>query len=255
MTSRTLWTVMRPCAPSPAVGLLLTASLLSGLTPCAWCCLPGLQDYDVCFNIFLERDFPLVEAFLLNRAFGSRGRVLVEPGDLATMCDGFGELLECYAFHYLNCADLGGVRREYFERLIKAMVSSFQLLCAADRTVLQNLFYDGHCIGSVSDGAGDCRTANFDLATAWKRIFRFLATQRDCSDLVRHTRCLVRALGSSACRPEATAAYNTTAIDFLFVFCQQDFSTRSSSVGHCSPSARNAVAVLVSILAVYRLWR
>ncbi|XP_075553180.1 uncharacterized protein LOC142585942 isoform X2 [Dermacentor variabilis] len=168
---------------------------------------------------------------------------------------GFGELLECYAFHYLNCADLGGVRREYFERLIKAMVSSFQLLCAADRTVLQNLFYDGHCIGSVSDGAGDCRTANFDLATAWKRIFRFLATQRDCSDLVRHTRCLVRALGSSACRPEATAAYNTTAIDFLFVFCQQDFSTRSSSVGHCSPSARNAVAVLVSILAVYRLWR
>ncbi|XP_037520297.1 uncharacterized protein LOC119396967 [Rhipicephalus sanguineus] len=254
MTTRTLWTVMRPCAPSQAVGLLLTASLLSGLAPCAWCCLPGLQDYDVCFNIFLERDFPLVEAFLLNRAFLSRGRVLVEPGDLETMCEGFGELLECYAFHYLNCADLGGVRREYFERLIKAMVSSFQLLCATNRTTLQNLFYDGHCIGSVSDGAGDCRTANFDLATAWKRIFRFRATQRDCSDLVRHTRCLVRALSSSSCRPEATTAYNTTAIDFLFVFCQQDFSDRSaaSSGGLCSPSPLNIATVLVTLLSLLK---
>lgn len=253
MTSRPPWSSL-----SSAVGLLLATSLLCGLTPSVRCCLPGLQDYDVCFNIFLERDFPLVEAFLLNRAFGSRGRVLVEPGDLATMCDGFGELLECYAFHYLNCADLGGVRREYFERLIKAMVSSFQLLCATDRTMLQNLFYDGHCIGSVSDGAGDCRTANFDLATAWKRIFRFRATQRDCSDLVRHTRCMVRALSSSPCRPEATTAYNTTAIDFLFVFCQQDFSSRSSasSCMHCSSHvATTAVALLVSTLAMYRLWR
>lgn len=256
MTSRPQWGV-RLSAPWPAVGLFLTASVLSGLAPGARGCLPGLQDYDVCFNIFLERDFPLVEAFLRNRAFGSRGRVLVEPGDLATMCDGFGELLECYAFHYLNCGDLGGVRREYFERLIKAMVSSFQLLCGKDRTMLQNLFYDGHCIGAVSDGAGDCRTANFDLGTAWKRVFRFRATQRDCSDLVRHTRCLVRALSSSRCRPEATTAYNTTAIDFLFVFCQQDFSAhRPTSLGeHLLPSAvTHVIALLVSTLTVHRHW-
>lgn len=86
MTSRSQWRV-RLSAPWPAVGLFLTASVFSGLAPGARGCLPGLQDYDVCFNIFLERDFPLVEAFLRNRAFGSRGRVLVEPGDLATMCE------------------------------------------------------------------------------------------------------------------------------------------------------------------------
>lgn len=164
------------------------------------------------------------------------------------MCDGYGELLECYVFHYLNCNDLGGVRREYFERLLKAMVSSFRLLCGANKSTLQNLFYDGHCIEGVANNAGDCKAANLDLGMAWKRIFRFRASQSDCVDLMRHTRCLVRALDSSGCRTEATTAYNTTAVDFLFVFCQQGFS---SSAFHalCDP-----VVLVTCLVIVLRQW-
>ncbi|KAM7308992.1 uncharacterized protein ISCGN_012623 [Ixodes scapularis] len=209
-------------------------------------CQPALQDYDVCFNIFLERDFPLVEAFLSNAAFGFRGRVLVEPGDLATMCDGFGELLECYVYHYLNCDDRGGVRRAYFERLLKAMVSSFQLLCGADRKTLQDLFYDGHCILKVANNAGGCRAANFEPATTWKRIFRFQAEQQDCLSMLRHTKCLSRALSKSGCRPEATSAYNTSVIDFLFVFCQQAFSSGSSEL--CRPPVGLAISLVIAVL-------
>lgn len=234
---------------SCAVGLLLGAAILSCSSAVVQGCQPALQDYDVCFNIFLERDFPLVEAFLSNAAFGSRGRVLVEPGDLITMCDGFGELLECYVYHYLNCDDRGGVRTAYFERLLKAMVSSFQLLCGADRRTLQNLFYDGHCIQSVANSAGGCRAANFDAATTWKRIFRFRAEQQDCLSMLRHTKCLARALSKSGCRPEAASAYNTTVIDFLFVFCQQAFSSGSSGL------RRPPVGLVAICLVMAALWR
>ncbi|CAN7989571.1 unnamed protein product, partial [Ixodes hexagonus] len=216
----------------------------TGWFPAAQGCQPALQDYDVCFNIFLERDFPLVEAFLSNAAFGFRGRVLVEPGDLTTI--GFGELLECYVYHYLNCDDRGGVRRAYFERLLKAMVSSFQLLCGADRKTLQNLFYDGHCIQNVANNAGGCRAANFDLATTWKRIFRFQAELQDCLSMLRHTKCLVRALSKSGCRPEATPAYNTTVMDFLFVFCQQAFSSASCDL--CRPPVGLAICLVIAVL-------
>lgn len=231
---------------SCAVGLLLGAAILSCSSLVAQGCQPALQDYDVCFNIFLERDFPLVEAFLSNAAFGFRGRVLVEPGDLATMCDGFGELLECYVYHYLNCDDRGGVRRAYFERLLKAMVSSFQLLCGADRKTLQDLFYDGHCILKVANNAGGCRAANFEPATTWKRIFRFQAEQQDCLSMLRHTKCLSRALSKSGCRPEATSAYNTSVIDFLFVFCQQAFSSGSSEL--CRPPVGLAISLVIAVL-------
>ncbi|CAN7983649.1 unnamed protein product [Ixodes pacificus] len=165
---------------------------------------------------------------------------------IPSACSGFGELLECYVYHYLNCDDRGGVRRAYFERLLKAMVSSFQLLCGADRKTLQDLFYDGHCILKVANNAGGCRAANFEPATTWKRIFRFQAEQQDCLSMLRHTKCLSRALSKSGCRPEATSAYNTSVIDFLFVFCQQAFSSGSSEL--CRPPVGLAISLVIAVL-------
>lgn len=231
---RNLW--LEAGRPASALATLLFIVFLGRSMGCR----PELEDYDVCFNIFLERDYPLVETFLSRHHF-RRGRVLVGPGDLETMCSGFSDMLECYAYHYLNC--YGGQQRRYIERLLKAMVASFHLLCGTDKGTLQSLFYNAQCLERVNDDAAHCHGSGFDLAMTWKRIFRFQATSQDCSDIIRHTECLVQELDYSSCNLDAMTAYNSSATEFLSIFCSS--SAREHGV---------VKTVIMSLICVLSSW-
>ncbi|XP_064473875.1 uncharacterized protein LOC135388323 isoform X2 [Ornithodoros turicata] len=163
----------------------------------------------------------MVEVFLL-RPPSRRGMVLVGPGDMETMCSGFTELLECYAYHYLNC--YSGSQQSYIERLLKAMVASFHMMCGPDKSTLQALLYNAQCLERVNVQSPSCHVPGFDLAMAWKRVFRFQATMRDCSELTHHKECLLDVLSTPQCQPDAATVFNSSVDGFLSIFCSSGVS-------------------------------
>lgn len=49
-------------------------------------CHPSSKELHICLNIYLERDFPLIETIVKGQGRFGRGRVILEGPDLADIC-------------------------------------------------------------------------------------------------------------------------------------------------------------------------
>ncbi|CAL1288676.1 unnamed protein product [Larinioides sclopetarius] len=186
-------------------------------------CHPTSKALHICLNIYLEKDFPLIETFVKSRR---QGRVLLEDPDLQNICRHIASLHDCYNSLWRECTSYWQVER--FSRLVHLIGSTHSYLCSNTTDVLKVLL-NTDCMSRAKAYIDNCSNTGFDWMVTWKQILRMQVSPEDrCHALGNYKTCLARQLMGIPCGMESTRVYGNLIDVWLKNWCDKDSSPSSS---------------------------
>ncbi|GBN54093.1 hypothetical protein AVEN_240937-1 [Araneus ventricosus] len=187
-------------------------------------CHPTSKALHICLNIYLEKDFPLIETFVKSRR---QGRVLLEDPDLQNICRHIASLNECYNSLWRECTSYWQVER--YSRLIHLISSTHSYLCSNTTDVLKEVLLNTDCMSRAKPYIANCSSTGFDWMMTWKQILRMQVSPEDrCQALGNYKTCLARQLVNIPCGKESTRVYGNLIEVWLKNWCDKDSSPSSA---------------------------
>ncbi|CAL1288678.1 unnamed protein product [Larinioides sclopetarius] len=181
-------------------------------------CHPTSKALHICLNIYLEKDFPLIETFVKSRR---QGRVLLEDPDLQNICRHIASLHDCYNSLWRECTSYWQVER--FSRLVHLIGSTHSYLCSNTTDVLKDVLLNLGCLARAGDYLAKCSATGFDWMTTWKHIMRLQMLPKDSCPLVdNYKTCMVRELEDVICGKEAGKVYGDLIEKWLANLCYKN---------------------------------
>ncbi|XP_055937099.1 uncharacterized protein LOC129966624 isoform X1 [Argiope bruennichi] len=188
-----------------------TAKMIKG-------CHPTSKALHICLNIYLEKDFPLIETFVKSRR---HGRVLLEDPDLQNICRHIASLNDCYNSLWGECTSYWQVER--YSRLIHLINSTHSYLCSNTTDVLKDLLINLDCLARARDYLAKCSHAGFNWMTTWKQIMRLrILSTESCPMLNDYKSCMVQELEGVICGKEASIVYGDLIEEWLKTLCNEN---------------------------------
>lgn len=197
------------------------------------CCTSDSKQLHVCINIYLERDYPEVEALLKAQwrfsTSHARGHVLLEGPSLEGICSRIADLESCLSELAEMCITYTHIYG--FDRLMRTLLAIDNLLCSSqNRNGLKALLTYAMCIRNVRRYTPECQDERFDWDEVWKGMLRLEIGGEICKPLEEQTRCLVKSLGRNQCGPHAGNIYNQTISTWLRAWCSASCYKASSKL-------------------------
>lgn len=210
----------------------IVAFLIGFLLNFSKCCTSDSKKLHVCLNIYLERDYPLVDAILKaqRKSTESRGRglVLMEGPDLNSICEKIDSLQSCFAEVAEECVTYWHIYR--FDRMMRSLLALYNLLCANSREGLKALLTYATCIQNVKKYAVECEDDSFVWDTIWKQMLRLQIDDEICGPLDQQRQCMIKSLQRNKCGNQASYVYNLTLSTWLQSWCSASPKMNSSSL-------------------------
>lgn len=172
-------------------------------------CHPYSKELHICLNIYLERDFPLIETIIKGQqmpGYGGGRRVLLEGPDLENICKKIGELQGCYDGLLRECDTYWQLGR--YLTLMSAFNSSYLYLCGNTTNNIRDLLRNGECVNRVGSNLNECSDSGIHWFTTWKQILRLQVEAKDlCLSIKHYKNCLVQNLQGVTCGKQAAGIY------------------------------------------------
>ncbi|XP_067133789.1 uncharacterized protein [Centruroides vittatus] len=196
------------------------------------CCTSDSQRLHVCLNIYLERDYPSVEAILKAQIQSSKesrgGQVLMEGPDLSSICQKIDSLQNCLSEVAEECDTYWHIYR--FDRMMRSLLALYNLLCANSKDGLKAVLTYAMCIRNI-EYVKNCEEESFHWDTIWKQMLRLQIDDEICEPLDRQKKCVVAWLESHRkCGIQASYVYNLTISTWLQAWCSASCKIKSSTI-------------------------
>lgn len=185
-------------------------------------CHPNSKELHICLNIYLERDFPLIETIIKGQqrpGYGGATRVLLEGPDLESICKKIGELQTCYYGVVEECDTYWQLGR--YLTLMSAFNSSYFYLCGNTTDNIRDLLRNGECVNRVSTNLAECSDSGIHWFTTWKQILRLQVDAGDlCLPIKHYKECLIQKLEGVFCGKQAAGIYNGVLDIWINSWCE-----------------------------------
>jgi len=168
-------------------------------------CHPGSQELHICLNIYLERDFPLIETIVQGQhGRRGRGRVILEGPDLSNICRDITTLRHCYSKLFPECVTMWQFDR--FTRLMNVLNATHHHLCGDGTNNVRDLLLNTECMYQAKTNIAQC--TGFDWWMSWRQVLRMQVSAADsCLKLKSYRKCLRHQLSNVSCGEEAAKSY------------------------------------------------
>lgn len=183
-------------------------------------CHPSSKKLHICLNIYLERDFPLIETIVKGQERFGRGRVILEGPDLRNICNDIGELKDCYANLLSECDTLWQYDR--YMRMMNVLIATHDYLCPNGNTNnVKDLLLKSGCLIRAQSQISNCK--GFDWSMSWREVLRMQVSPQDrCKELESYKHCLMNSLVDAECGADTSGVYQRLINVWLETWCAID---------------------------------
>ncbi|XP_042905296.1 uncharacterized protein [Parasteatoda tepidariorum] len=186
-------------------------------------CHPESRELHICFNIYLERDLPLVETIVEGQQKAIRygnGRVLLEDTDIQTICRHAAELQNCFKTLLPECSTYWQMNR--YMRMMNLFQNVYSYLCESTTNNVRDLLLNTKCLTMAESFIANCSIHGFSWSFTWKEVLRMRVSPADRCQVIDHYRtCLIGRLQNVLCGEEAARVYGSLLDVWLLHWCNK----------------------------------
>lgn len=183
------------------------------------CCHPASKKLHICLNIYLERDFNLIETIV--KGSTREHKPILEGPYLDKICTHIAELEACYSDLLPQCNTLWQYDR--YMRLMDVLGATRNFLCGDGTANVRDVLYNSSCLVWARSHLAGCK--GFDWAMSWKEVLRMQVSPQDrCREIQTYRNCLINRLIDLECSKSTADIYKRLIDVWLKHWCAMDLS-------------------------------